>query len=497
MADVREHNGEYYVLSNRGYTRATPEQAAVMSGSNRAVAIKSALATLYGFGNIVKAGLPVPDSFGEPNRQALSSAGENMGEAALIQQMRPQQAATGEGLIDALLTGVTGGGALLARKGGQKLSSKVAYKIMDAADDLPPGTSYADDLFGGTTFGSDSVGAAATGQPVGGLGKVFRTVTDLLDTPKGLSADQYDVLASGLAQKTGFEFPPGVFNSNELFATFMSNPATRQVIQPTLDANAYKFGAKFITALGLDPADYPRGFGRSVIRDVKTKIFRPGFKRIASEVGDQDFTDLAEAASPFLRPTQRASMIARQGDDVTMQLSGEQVMRLRSQLNKRLAAAWKAGDAETADTIEDLIMQVDARIGSALGPDSLKDWRTLQEQYRTYLAVKRAGSIDPNTDDLSIKSLVRNLGKQYEEFDELGPDDIARMTFQSEKTRELLEFGRVARLFQDAIGDSGTATRSFGMALAGGKKSVGNLALLRYALEYGAISPEDALRLAQ
>lgn len=494
MSDVREHNGQQYVLSGTGYRRITPEEAEILSGDYRSVAIKSALSDIgAAMGMMGKVGYSaLPGETADFMADTMGYLGGlSAQEGQPIRSVRSETAIGGEVLTEAGFSLIGGGMAkLFAPRRAGSLVDDVQRGIarnMDDAAPLPAATPPP-----GSGFGASSAGAAATGEKVRGMGKLFRWVTDHLDDPRSLSADQFEILQTRLWDDVGFEFPPGSLNAEGLYATFLSNPITHATIAPYLARNSRKLGERFIKAVGLDPADFPQGFGRGVQAAAKER-FRGLFNGFADQIDSADLSGIADDLAPFMRREMRQKLQTGSGT-----VTGRDLFNIRSTIRAAQDRVWKNPDEAAIVLLDDLSEQLDDIIEAGLGSDQVAKWARVREQYRTFKVLERPGVIAADSGDLSLKSLALQLQKQYDEMALLSPEDLSKAQFLNPETGELLKFARVARSFADSIADSGTATRSMSQALAeGGVSAAGRFTILRHALEQGALTPEDALFLAQ
>jgi hypothetical protein len=487
MTDVREFGGDRYILRGGRYQRATAAEAEILRGDSRSVAIKTALADLYGLGNMLRGAvaLGVPGAAGQAASDRLfQRAAENFDTSAQLRELRPGPAGQGTAVLDALALIPIGGAGTRATT-AQRVRAQLTPAATIAQQQADEAVEAA--------FRGSTVGAAQAGQ-VSGMGKFFRNLTTQLDTPRNLSADQFEILETGLWRKVGFEFPTGSLNSEGLYASILANPFLRGAAEPALRRNAATLGELFMRSVDIDPADFPRGMGRGVIGAARRKL-GGRFERVADAIGDsgRDLGEIVADIGPSLTRAQRLAL-AEQGNKVT----GRQIMDIRSTLNKALTRAWRGDDQALVNILEDGLQFIDDDIARALqGTDVLPFWRDTQEMWRTFKVLDRPGVIDPNSGDLSLKVLTNRLGDQYRDFFETSPEGLARLTFRNQATRELLEFSRVARSFADAIGDSGTATRSTLQMLATNPKALGKFGVLRHALDAAMLEPDDALALAR
>jgi len=477
------------VLRDGRYQRTTAEEADILDGDTTGVAIKSALASLQGFAHLAATaelapvtGLPTDrgGQFRKMVQDQIGEAGQHLARSAQMNELRPDAADKVTGVTN-VLDIMTGGLFVPGRKAGaevaQTAAERVAARITEQAADSPG-------------FGPTSAGAAQVG-PVKPIGKLYRAITDRLSNGPQLNADQFDILETKLWEQVGFEFPPGSLDDPGLFASYLSNPFTRQVIEPYLVENSAKLGNKFIRALGLSPDDYPRGFSRGVLSAARKKQGQ-GFKQIGEMIeGPIDVGFLDDALRAQLSRADRELL-----EETGGLLPGPQAMTVRSHLNTRMAKAWGNPDQTLALKLEEAVADMDGLITQGLGKDGVKQWRKLQEQWRTRMTLDRPGTIDAKG-NLSLKNLNRNLERQYRDFAESAPSQLDEIPLVMNETRELLKFSRVARSFEDSISDSGTATRSTLQTLATNPKFAFVSKGLAHALEDGSRTPAEALRAMQ
>lgn len=482
MADVRRVGDNAYVLEGGAYRGVTAAEAEALEGDFRQVAIKSALADLRTLGGTVGAALAPRGGAGFKG-QAISNFATPTEQQTAINTVRPEAGEAGGALID-IAGAILGGG--LATRGGRQATGPMAERVAAriAAQAEP------DDLAGAATFGATSAGAAQA-QPVSGFGRLFRLVTDQLDNPKSMSADQFEILDARLWDDVGFEFPPGSLQSEQLYASMLSNPFTRAAIEPTLVANSQRLGQRFISAVGLDPADFPRGFGRGV-RSASKQRFRGIFNGLADSIDGADLSDIAGDLSPFVS-RQTRDLLQEGGGEV----DGRTLFAIRSKVRKAQERAWNNPDPGQVQLLDDLSETLDNVIGEQLPDEALATWARTREQYRTFKVLDRPGVISPDTGDISLKSLALRLNDQYDDFADLSPADLSQAQFLNAETGELLKFARVARSFADSISDSGTATRSTLQALASNPKAGAKMTILRHALEAGSRGPDETLELVR
>ena len=443
-----------------------------MQGSPAEVALKSTLALLAGAANFIGAGQAAEMDEVGASEAFMQRAGERLGEFGEYNRLRPGPAQNPLLALDAT---VGAGAVSAARRAPQEAAESLAQRsVRKIAENT------AEEGFGGST-----VGAAQRG-PVRGVQKWLQRVQETLDEPRKFSPDQADILESKLWQEVDFEFPPASLNSEQFYATALSGPGTRAHLEPFLARNGLKLGEKMAAATGAELG--PRGFGRGMIRQARRNTGEK-FQQVGKWIDrGHDLSENAEVANRMLSP------LARERLDLT-NLSGQQLLHVRSQANKKLTKFWNSGLEPEATAAEMLIADIDNIIKDQLTGEQLKFWQSAREQWRVYKAFERPGVVDKNTGELSLKSLTNALEKQFPDFFEVGPTEIDAIRLVNKETKDLLKFARVARSFSDALPDSGTATRSW-INLLGDRQALARQLVLGRNLRDLARTPEEALALS-
>lgn len=387
------------------------------------------------------------EGFTEGPARLLGEMQDRQAQNAPYEQMRPdlRSVATGIQVAADPLNFLPYG--RVAGKGGQTIAGRVAKRTAQNV------ARYGDDA-------ARSVGAAETRNPGG-----MRGLLDMIFEPGELTAQQRALVP--VANKVDFKFLPGQVDGNRVFLeSLQSHPVTAQAFQHELGHNAAQLQKLFLRSMGLDDT---QDFTRDVLRlsrqqiggrfdDVRNAV--PEGRLIGLDPDDMAAVQELKVLSP------RQRRIPLEG------MNGKQTFEVRSRLNKRMADYYRNGETTAGDDLADIINALDDKIGDAIGPDMVEAWRTARMQWRVRLAAKRPGVITPDG-DVSLKSLTRNLEKQFErEFGEtLLPDDAFRRA--NPEIADLMDFTRVARSFASNLPDSGTATRqTIGRILAGDFKEV-------------------------
>lgn len=487
---TQDNNGQQYVKQGGTWRAATPDEVELLSMGPREVAFKSAMLQAAGLKDLFVSGFEAfgPGGVNQRSRTAFEQSMQSFAENEAMRVVRPEPVMAGERLLEIPLWLAGLGSASKARPGSMasRVGSKIAAEVGDQTDDVArrsmPGFA--------PTFGQTSAGAAQVGgtkvEP-STAGKFLRFVNRALDEPRALSADQFDIIDSGLYKNTGFVFPKAWMLGKNMYGMFNSNALLYPAIARDLASNARTLGVKAIRGLGLDPADFQRGFSRGVVGRAR-KTIGGRFNAVRESFdGVGDISEIADDVAKYLRADVRR-IYDRKGWDA---LDGGDLFSIRSRLNKRISQAWKLGEDVLGEDIQRLVDQLDDIIRSNPGVNAA-DWDDARELWRTFMAFERPGVIDVESGEVSLKGLVNALGKQYRDFAELGPTELKDIPLRLQETRELLEYARVARSFVDALPDSGTASRS---AANLSKQDVARTFGLRWMLDELPDDPQKALQM--
>lgn len=475
MAETRQVGDDWYALSSEGWRRVPETDAAILQGPANRQALKASVAALAGVTELFGGAAIAPQNM-QVAEGARTEAGRQFGIAGDIARVRPEALAPVSQLLDALDI------AAPLAAGGRAATRRVMGQVADA---MPVGR-------GGPPggFGASSAGAAQAG-PVRGVGRWLRGIDTALDEPRRFSADQAEVIESGLYRDVGFEFPPGSMNSAELYGNILTNPLLKGAADPFLARNAATLTDNLARAMFLDPADYPRGFSRGMVSNARRTLGQR-FDRVRDAIdGTFDLSADAELINRYV-----PARLRTQWGDLT-ELNGGQLMRVRSQLNKSLDRIWNSGADDVAIAVQNVIDGIDDQVADGLAdaPGMLDFWADTREAWRTFKSFDRPGVVNRDTGEISLKGLVNALEKQYDDFAAVSPTEIDELPTRLDATRDLMKFARVSRLFGDSLPNSGTPTRSFLQSVTSGKDLL-RFMMLRRNLEDIAISPEDALALS-
>ena len=405
-------------------------------------------AQLQRIGNRVLPGEPFPDTLAE-QRQAWPT------ETAIGESILP--AATG--LIPGGLAVQTGLGALT-------------------------GGLTADDAGSGALTGAGfSVAGAAAGNLTG---RAVNRARGVLNSIGG--GDEASRLLKRM-QDLGFELSPGQITQNRgtrlLEAGLKSQPLTGGAFGRMLQRNQRTLNGLAARSIGQN-ADNVGVVVRDKAADALGEVFDEVGRSIdAVEIPDAMIADLAGQGLPgrFLRNTGLRG-------DATQFITGEQAMTLRSQLGKASRSAWRNGDAVSGEVLDDLVLELDARMAV---PDELAEqWKIAREQWRNLIALEQGAALSAEG-NVNAASLLRNQRRVFGErpSSQLMPE-----------TQDLLDAtrGAASQAYGDIVPDSGTSTRQAVMqALGMASEGVGGVATLGAAPAAGeafvrlGASPTDEL----
>lgn len=230
----------------------------------------------------------------------------------------------------------------------------------------------------------------------------------------------------------------------QMEAGLKSNPLTSGPFNDIKAANTAILNQKFARALGLgDDVKELTGEILGKVDDALGESFEAFGKKINKVEMPADLAQRVQAirkVDPFIE-------IA---EDVT-DLSGRQIMSLRSTLNKSLSKAWKDGDANKAEYIGKTIDDIDSIVDTIIQPADRALFRDAQKKWRLFTAIQKGKAVSDmgNVNPASMNSTLNKSYKHDYRFDRV----------QDPILREAFDANRVALMGKDIVGDSGTATR--------------------------------------
>jgi hypothetical protein len=371
-------------------------------------------------------------------------------------------AAGGAGLIGAGVRGV----------GKKRMAERIAERTRPEGVQGP--MQMAPDELGGMieTFGMDSAGAAAQGgfwndlKQMPGVKGALEGFEEFVGASRPLSGDQAKLLASGRAERLGFEFLPGQRNGNNVMSDIIrSQPFMADALDPLLSKNAANLGSRVARSVGLQGDD----LGRNILQDSR-RVVGAEFDAVADAIptvrlGDdivQQLDDLVltgkEKGVYGLakgETDEAGEAIAR-----SLDVEGRDVMKLRQQVAEEASnRAQREGHDKIQRTMTDTVEAIDDVIEQALEASgdeaTMKAWKDARTRWRVVRAIDRPGVVTPDG-SISMKRLSGALEKEFDKEFRRSLDAPADFP---DEVRDMLDYTRLARAFESNLGDSGTATR--------------------------------------
>lgn len=252
----------------------------------------------------------------------------------------------------------------------------------------------------------------------------------------------------GRAKDLGMKLTYGDRTGNaairQMEAGLKSNPLLSAPFNEARDANTAVLNQRFAKALGL--GDDVKELTPAVLGKVDDML-GDAFESFGKKINKVEMTaDLAERVQAI----KKVEPFIEIAEDVT-DLSGRQVMSLRSNLNKALSKAWRDGDANKADYIGKTINDIDGMVDGVIKPGDRALFRDAQKKWRLFTAVQKGKAVSDlgNVNPASMDSALGRAYKHDYRFDRV----------QDPVLRDAFDANRVAHMGRDIVGDSGTATR--------------------------------------
>ena len=502
---AKAEDGRLRVLDASGLWRdATPEeQAAEETSAFQAFAAQGGrmganLADLIGggaraFSAIQQRNLPRAQRAG---REMVESIGERERMFSALDRAQPGASQTGQIIMDPLNIPIGGGGAKIAERVAARVAAQRAASTADPAGPVvsalgeAAGRATANEAAAraGVDSAVDSAGAASI------LDWVPKSIRDPIQkgldqvfVPGELTADQARIIP--LADEIGWQFLPGQRSGNTFASELaLSDPIVRDAFSYELGANRELLHETAARALGLPGrgADFGDDFLFEASEHLGEQFERMTHRlpRLAFGEGAplrERLQQIRQTVPSELdlegteRPFKDIDKLLARAD--LEELDGRTIQRYHSRWRDRAARATRAPDVEGNEVGQAYYRMVDAlneaieTTASQSGPQILADYRLIREQYRLLMAMESRGVIaaDGGLNPLVLNNVLkREYGRQYRRATGRAVnDDISR----------LFDTVKVARLFKDSLGDSGTASRrSFG-ELFDVERTMGRIAL--------------------
>ena len=306
---------------------------------------------------------------------------------------------------------------------------------------------------------------------VPGMKSGIESMQKFLNQTRNLTGDQRELLQSGAAERLGFKWLPGQDIGNNIVSEGMkSQPFVADALQGITSENSDSMTKYVMRSLDLDG----ELIGRDIL-DRSDKVFEQEFSAVAASIGDMTLDDdLFKRISDdaLTKDSQKAFSEMREAGE---KFTGNDIMQMRSAMNKEAAARWRLGEERAAQNVYEAMNHLDAKIAQQLGPDGMSLWRDTQQRYRVRRAIENTINADG---EVSLKGLATSLSRHFKgEYknklfaprDGTIPDDVA----------DLMDYTKLARAFESNLGDSGTATRTAIGKIFSGPKGWTSLAYQR------------------
>tara|TARA_R110002096_G_scaffold5079_4_gene23645 strand:- start:1124 stop:2611 length:1488 start_codon:yes stop_codon:yes gene_type:complete len=391
-----------------------------------------------------------------------------------------------------------GAGRTIAQGGEATMAERIAVQVEASATKSAPGGPPQNPLLQQVSRElGDSAGAARLDMdalPDDQRPSLFRWIADEFTDPSPLLKEQREALKTG--NEIGFNWLPGQADGNNLLvAGVKSHPILRGAFDSTLQANRAEIDQAWLRAIGSDALEFSRdAFG------VRIAEIGDAFDSFAGQVGSAKISGaLSKNINDIVKLEPDLDFLLKEAGlvDLSAELTGKQIMALRSRLNSMSNQLWNGTTANPlrAERIDGMIDQLDDVIAKKVSKESLRNLKAIRSQWRNVKLLESTNSIDslgginPLAIDKKLRSGSRTGSKPYQrnsaDFPGLDP-----------ATAKAYKWTRVASLFADNIGDSGTATRSYLQRLMNGEfKGVAQTLLLKQYLEREAvkkINPKSA-----
>jgi len=296
----------------------------------------------------------------------------------------------------------------------------------------------------------------ATGELAGTLGRegieatAGRTVTEATEASgvvgrAGGQLTDEQVQAARAGTRLGMRLTAGQRSGSrpqQLFeASMKSDPLAAEIFEPLRLNNQTILNRSAMKAMGSRAAE-PSGEALLQVGDDLGRVF----EETAEQIGRADIPgELAERIGA-IRRTEPFLELAEAGTEV----SGRDLMAIRSRLIKAGAGAWRNGDQIKAEFIDETVDQIDDLAGSQLDEAAQAAWKGARARWKVFRAVQ-SGQAVTGEGNIAARSLSGALKRVYPSW------RVGRRL--PGEAGELGEAIRFSLAFPAAVGDSGTATR--------------------------------------
>jgi hypothetical protein len=179
-----------------------------------------------------------------------------------------------------------------------------------------------------------------------------------------------------------------------------------------------------------------------------------------------------EIADPLLSSYQRNAM------DTAGELSGQEIMEVRSRLSEQASGLFKKGEYTAGMDAVRVIQEIDDQITPQLGPEMLERWRTAQGRWK-FKVFLEAGQTLGQKGEINIRSAGTSAKKIFgKDFRGFSDPVTGRRGGLSPETSRALDWIKVSQAFADNLGDSGTAGRTRAIQLLTNPKDYAKSAMI-------------------
>ena len=380
-------------------------------------------------------------------------------------------------LADPLNLALTGGSKAVA-KGATEAATTASERVVER---IAQGVSK------GASFGDDSAGAAAVDPTASGFLDVIpgaRRIVDEFTDPQPISAAQRALLKTG--DELGFSWLPGQQGGkNMLIAGVKSHPILAGAFDSVLSANKAGFDAAWLKAIGSDATEFTRGALGEAMETTGSEM-----DMLARDIGEVALpADVSKGIQSLMKiePDLDDAMKAYSEFGAGTPLTGDQLMGIRSLMNKMTQQLHGQGNSIRADRTDSIIDQIDGIIQDSIGTEKVAQYSKLRTQWRNGKLLEQPGVIgkDEVLSPSSIHNKLVGQGRSGSTTYRRKTDELGKVA--DEATRNAYKWTKVSNAFGDNIGDSGTATRQYLQKLMSGDyKELGKSMLLKKLIEVEA-----------
>lgn len=368
--------------------------------------------------------------------------------------------------VDLVSGGVVGLGV---RGAGRAIRGRMAERVLARGQ--------AGAVRAGAAVAGDGLTSAGAAEATVGPRSVWRSFSDEYDrvtqeftTPMELN-DLQEAAVPHMA-RIGFQPLPGQLRGSKLMLEgIKSDPLLRAAVEPELIANREGLERAIKAGLGL-PDTTP--FTDDALLTGAEDLLGPEFDAVRDAIRQPVRLSEAgrEIADPMLSSYQRRAM------DTGGELTGQEVMEVRSRLSKQASELFKKGEYTAGTDVVDVINELDAAIEPQLGPELLERWRTAQGRWR-FKVFLEAGQTLGQKGEINLRSAgtaaKKIFGKDFRGFSD---PVTGRRGNLSPETSLALDWVKVGQAFSDNLGDSGTAGRTRAMQLLTNPKEYAKSAMI-------------------